>query len=92
MSETFRPLRKKGPFDLAIMPIGSYKPWVHSHCTPEQAVTMANQAGAEYFLPIHHKTFVLGKEGPTEPMQRLEAALERDRIALRDIGQTFRLN
>lgn len=92
MSHTFRPLRSKGPFELAIMPIGSYRPWEHSHCTPEQAVTMANHAGAERFLPIHHKTFVLGKEGPTEPMQRLEAALERDRIALRDIGQTFQLN
>jgi len=53
---------------------------------------MANDAGVDYFLPIHHKTFVLGKEGPTEPIERLEAVLEPDRIALRDIGQTFRLN
>jgi len=53
---------------------------------------MANDADVDYFLPIHHKTFVLGKEGPTEPIERLEAVLEPDRIALRDIGQTFRLN
>ena len=53
---------------------------------------MANDAGANYFLPIHHRTFVLSKEGPTEPVERLEAAIENERIALRDIGQTFRMN
>jgi len=92
MTHTFRPLRKKGPFALALMPIGSYKPWIRSHCTPEQAISMANDAGAEHILPIHHKTFVLGREGTTEPIERFEAALEPERIALRDIGQTFRLN
>jgi L-ascorbate metabolism protein UlaG (beta-lactamase superfamily) len=92
MTTSFRSLRSKGPFHLALMPIGSYRPWERSHCTPEQAVAMANDAGAEYFLPLHFKTFLLGKEGPTEPLQRLEAALEPERIALRDIGQTFRLN
>jgi L-ascorbate metabolism protein UlaG (beta-lactamase superfamily) len=89
MSDTFRPLRSKGPFELAIMPIGSYKPFECSHCTPEQAVRMANDAGAKYLLPIHHKTFTLGREGPVEPVQRLEVALERERIALRDVGETF---
>ena len=92
MTSLFQPLRSKGPFDLAIMPIGSYRPWEVSHCTPEQAVRMANDAGANYFLPIHHKTFVLSREGPTEPTERLQAALEPERIALRDIGETFRLN
>ena len=82
-------LRSKGPFELAIMPIGAYKPFTCSHCTPEQAVQMANDAGAKYFLPIHHRTFTLGKEDRHEPMQRLEAALESDRIALRDVGETF---
>src|ERR1051325_1430827 len=92
LSSTFRPLRAKAPYDLAIMPIGSYKPWERSHCTPEQALAMANDAGAHYFLPIHYKTFVLGKEGPTEPIERLEAAIEPERLALRDIGETFRLH
>jgi L-ascorbate metabolism protein UlaG (beta-lactamase superfamily) len=92
MTPTFRPLRARGPYDLAIMPIGSYKPWERSHCTPEQALAMANDAGAKYFLPIHYKTFVLGKEGPTEPIERLNAAIDSERLALRDIGETFRLN
>lgn len=93
MCEGFRSLRSRGPYELAIMPIGAYQPWVRSHCTPEQAITMANQAGANYILPIHHKTFKLGQEGPREPLERFVAALsnEPERIALRDIGETVRL-
>ncbi len=89
--ESFRSLRPLGPFDFAIMPIGAYQPWVCSHCTPEQAVRMANDAGANYFLPVHFKTFAFGREGSTEPIQRLEVAIESERIGWRDIGQTFRL-
>lgn len=85
----FRHLRDRQPIDLAIMPIGAYKPWLCSHCTPEQAVRMANEAGANYFLPIHHKTFPLGREDSSEPIQRLQGAIEKDRLALKDVGETF---
>jgi L-ascorbate metabolism protein UlaG (beta-lactamase superfamily) len=88
-SDSFRALRSKGPFELAIMPIGAYSPWIQSHCTPEQAVQMANDAGAKYFLPIHFKTFTLGREGVIEPVERLHAAIETERIGWSDIGQTF---
>jgi L-ascorbate metabolism protein UlaG (beta-lactamase superfamily) len=91
ITDQFQFIRGKGRFDLAIMPIGSYKPFKRSHCTPEESVKMANDAGAEKLLPIHFKTFRLGEEGTTEPMERLEAAMAHDRIALRDIGETFRL-
>jgi L-ascorbate metabolism protein UlaG (beta-lactamase superfamily) len=89
----FADLRSKGPFDIAIMPIGSYAPWTCSHCTPEQALWMANAAHAKYLVPIHHRTFKLGKEGPVEPLERLQVALqsEPERIAIRDIGGTFTL-
>lgn len=89
--ESFRSLRSQGPFELALMPIGAYKPWINSHCTPEQAVRMANDAGAKHFLPIHFKTFPFGREGSVEPMERLQAAIENDRIGWRDVGQTFQL-
>jgi L-ascorbate metabolism protein UlaG (beta-lactamase superfamily) len=89
MSDSFRALRPSGPFELAIMPIGAYQPWIRSHCTPEEAVAMANAAGAEHLLPVHHKTFLLGREAVNEPIQRLEAAIESERLALRDIGETF---
>ena len=89
-TESFRGLRKQGPFELAIMPIGAYQPWVCSHCTPEQAVRMANDAGAKHFVPIHFKTFPFGREGSVEPLERLEEAIEPERIGWRDVGETFR--
>jgi L-ascorbate metabolism protein UlaG (beta-lactamase superfamily) len=52
---------------------------------------MANDAGAKYILPIHHMTFNFGKESQLEPIQRFEKALERERIALREVGETFTL-
>ena len=89
-SDSFRSLRGEGPFELAIMPIGAYEPWICSHCTPEQAVRMTNDAGADYLLPIHFKTFPFGREGIVEPFRRLTAALEAERIGWREVGQTFR--
>lgn len=92
MTTTFRDLRgRAGKVDLGIMPIGSYGRLGASHCTPEESVRMANDAGVEKFLPVHHKTFPIGKEPIAEPMQRLEAAIEPERIALKEIGGTFQL-
>jgi L-ascorbate metabolism protein UlaG (beta-lactamase superfamily) len=88
----FKKLKAKGPFDLAVMPIGSYKAgefcW---HCTPEEAVEMANDAGANYILPIHHMTFNFGKEIQTEPLARFEKAVASERIGWREVGETFQL-
>jgi L-ascorbate metabolism protein UlaG (beta-lactamase superfamily) len=92
ITDKFEAIRGKGRFDLAIMPIGSYKPFKRSHCTPEESVKMTNDARAEKLLPIHFKTFRLGEEGTTEPMERLEESIAHDRIALRDIGETCRLS
>ena len=80
-----------GTFDLALMPIGAYDPWINSHCTPEQAVEMADLAGAQYVLPMHHQTFKLSAEPFGEPIRRFEAALARQpgRVALRSVGETF---
>jgi len=89
LATTFRKL--PGKSDLGIMPIGSYGRVGSSHCTPEQAVRMANEAGVQHFMPIHHKTFPIGEEPIGEPMQRLEAAIEPERIALREVGGTFAL-
>ena len=92
-TDSFRTLRSSRRFDLAIMPIGAYNPWLRAHCTPEQAVRMANDAGAEVILPVHHQTFELGREPRREPVERLAQALLRtpERLALRDIGQEFHL-
>lgn len=93
-TQAYSHLRAKGPFDLAMMPIGAYNPWKVMHCNPEQAVAMANLAGARHLLPIHHQTFHLSEEPGREPIERFLAALdrERERIALREIGETFCFN
>jgi L-ascorbate metabolism protein UlaG (beta-lactamase superfamily) len=90
----FRPLKTSRPFDLAIMPVGAYNPWIYAHCTPEQAWTMANQAGAEFFLPVHHQTFPLSREPYFEPIERVhhQAANHPDRVAVSRIGQEFQAN
>ena len=92
--EAFASLRRPDAgFDLALMPIGAYDPWIANHCPPEQAVRMADLAGARFILPIHHQTFRLSREPFDEPIRRFEAALARtpERVALRAIGETFRL-
>jgi L-ascorbate metabolism protein UlaG (beta-lactamase superfamily) len=87
----FSEIRSRGPFEAAIMPIGAYDPWIWNHCNPEQAVDLANLAGARYVVPVHHQTFRLSNERMHEPIERLEAALQQEpeRIALRRIGEHF---
>jgi len=93
LTNSFAELRERGPLDLAIMSIGAYNPWVRSHCTPEQAVEMANAAGAQFIMPVHHQTFRLSFESPREPIERFKVALRGapERIALCEIGETFAL-
>ena len=90
-TDTFAKLRKYGPIDLAIISIAAYNPWIRNHCTPEQAIEMANAAGAQFIMPVHHQTFRLSFEPLREPIERFQAALSEtpERIALREIGETF---
>jgi L-ascorbate metabolism protein UlaG (beta-lactamase superfamily) len=81
------------PIDLMLMPIGAYDPWIRAHCTPEQAVEMARQAGARTFVPIHHETFKLSSEAMDEPATRVRAAFanEPHRLLAVSVGETFRV-
>lgn len=81
------------PLDLMLMPIGAYDPWIHAHCSPEQAASMARDAGARHFVPIHHETFKLSAEAMDEPAARLRAAFadEPHRLLAMSVGETFRV-
>lgn len=90
----FSRLRHSSPaIDLMMMPIGAYNPWIHSHCNPEQAFAMANDAGAKYFVPIHQETFKLSAEPLDEPAKRLVNcfAREPERLLAAHVGETFRV-
>jgi L-ascorbate metabolism protein UlaG (beta-lactamase superfamily) len=87
----FKEIRGKGPFEFACMPIGAYNPYINSHCNPEQALQMTNDAGAKYILPMHHYTFRFGRELSHEPIERLQLALESEagRLGWTQAGETF---
>src|SRR5262249_36918617 len=91
MTDSFIQLRQHSDIDIAIMSIGAYNPWIRSHCTPEQAIEMANDAGPDLMVPLKHQTFRRGLEPTREPIERFETALHKtpQRIALREIGETF---
>ena len=90
MTRAFEDLKSE-KVDMAIMPIGSYGRDARTHCTPEQAVKMVDGCGANYIVPIHHSTFPIGQEPLREPLTRLEQAISADRIALKSVGDTWRL-
>jgi L-ascorbate metabolism protein UlaG (beta-lactamase superfamily) len=93
VTTAFRTLRASRPIDLAIMPIGAYNPWIYYHSTPEQAWKMGNDAGAEFFVPVHHQTFQLSREPFREPIERFQqaAAGHPHRVAITRIGQEFHI-
>jgi L-ascorbate metabolism protein UlaG (beta-lactamase superfamily) len=93
LTDAFRGLKSHRPYDLAIMPVGAYDPWIHYHCTPEQAWRMGHDAGFEHFLPVHHQTLRLSREPYLEPIERVLAAAGRDadRVVVREIGAGFHI-
>lgn len=92
-TESFKRLRSSRPVNLAIMPIGAYDPWIRVHCNPEQALRMADDAGSERILPVHHQTFQLSREPNLEPIERLLIAsgASSGRVVVNRIGEEFHL-
>jgi hypothetical protein len=54
---------------------------------------MANFAGAEFVLPVHHQTFQLGQEPRYEPIERTIRAAGHtpERVCIHEIGEEFHL-
>jgi L-ascorbate metabolism protein UlaG (beta-lactamase superfamily) len=92
-TDAFKQLHSSRRVELAIMPVGAYDPWIRMHCNPEQAWAMANDAGAEFVLPVHHQTFELSREPQFEPIERLVAAAgsHPERVCVHRIGEEFHL-
>lgn len=89
--QMFKSLKDKN-IDVAIMPIGAYRPWKWNHCNPEEALMMAaDHIRAKYFIPIHTKTFKQGREPVEEPLAWLAESEKNYKIeiGIRDIGETF---
>lgn len=93
-TDAFKALKTSKAVDLAIVPIGAYDPWIRVHCNPEQAWEMANDAGSEFVLPVHHQTFQLSREPYLEPIERLNSAAgsRPERVVVQRIGGEFHLS
>jgi L-ascorbate metabolism protein UlaG (beta-lactamase superfamily) len=90
ITDKLRPLRDEN-IDVAIMPIGAYNPWKWNHANPEEALQMANEIGAKYFIPIHTKTFKQSNEpfGEAIDWVKRSAPDHNIKLGLDEIGQTF---
>ena len=86
-----------GPFDLAILPIGAYKPrWFMKdvHCDPEEAVLIHHLLQAKQTLGVHWGTFDLADDDFIEPALDLAWARQKHGLTPSDIftlkhGSTF---
>ncbi len=79
--------------DVAIFPIGAYKPWYFTHCNPEEALQMADEIDAKYFLPMHARSFPHGREPFDEPTKWLKTSAPKykTQVKIFEVGQTFSL-
>lgn len=70
-----------GPFDLAAIPIGAYKPrffMKDSHCDPKEAVKIHKDIRSKRSVAIHWGTFPLANEPLEEPPTLLRSELGDD--------------
>ncbi len=91
----FHEIGRAFPIDLALLPIGAYRPpsFRQVHCNPEDALQAFADMQARYMVPIHWGTFRLSYEPIHEPTAWL-ARLCSDqgfarRVKILQHGQTF---
>lgn len=97
-SDCFRQIRKRlGAPDLALIPIGAYKPdWIRNgHISPAEAVEAFQQLQPRQAIACHFGTWQLANEGYQETLDDLTKALEAaripaDKFIAPDNGQTIR--
>jgi L-ascorbate metabolism protein UlaG (beta-lactamase superfamily) len=88
----FRSTRRRyGRFDLALLPIGAYKPrWFMEslHLSPDEAVLAHQELGARNSVGIHFGTFRLSEEGQDDPVAELTRARKNRNIG-EDVFRTL---
>jgi L-ascorbate metabolism protein UlaG (beta-lactamase superfamily) len=74
--EGFREIREKLAPEVALLPIGAYKPdgFRRAHTSPEDALQAFRDLGSSTMIPMHYGTFRLSEEPMDEPLTRLLAA------------------
>ncbi len=88
-----------GPFDYALISIGSYHPpelMLASHLSPSQAVQVGRDLRAKTLVAMHWGTLVLSDEPPLEPPLLFHEAGEAaqystDKLWILNIGETRKL-
>jgi L-ascorbate metabolism protein UlaG (beta-lactamase superfamily) len=73
----------RGPFKLALIPIGAYKPkylFSSVHIDPEEAVDIYKELRAENALAIHWGAWILTNEDVMEPKKELERIVEEQGV------------
>ncbi|KAK9459748.1 beta-lactamase superfamily domain-containing protein [Lipomyces oligophaga] len=74
----------RGPFDLALLPIGAYSPrhiMSRVHSNPMDSVNIFKDVQAKRAIAMHYGTFVLTDEPLPEPVVKLKDALRLSGIA-----------
>jgi N-acyl-phosphatidylethanolamine-hydrolysing phospholipase D len=69
--------RKRGRFDVALVPIGAFAPepvFRETHASPEKALLIASKLGARLAIGHHWGTFAFGVAAPREARERFLAA------------------
>jgi len=91
----FGEIREKLKPDIALLPIGAYRPWFfmkNFHMDPASALKAFEDLGAKWCLPYHWGTFVLSLEPVNEPLRLFRReAMRRDvweKIVVLERGQT----
>lgn len=77
--------------DIAIMPVGCYKPdrFTHMHCTPEESYKMFKMMNAKVMIPVHYKTFKISLENFNDTYTTL-TNLKDSSLKLLNIGETYK--
>ncbi len=78
--EHFKTIGEKFDIDIALLPIGAYKPefiMKHNHLNPQEAFDAFSALGARRMIPMHYGTFKLTDEPLDEPLQWMETIAKK---------------